>query len=132
MPQGNHRSEGFPRTGYLVPGREGPGALPNGESSWDAAAAAVAVTWKFRLTFWLGNYIWSLSLWNWVLVEALDALGPGFCIEFRYLLYGQSGLAWGAIFEKITKYQENHLFQKCICPKNQEMLNSGKKAAGGQ
>ena len=31
------------RTGYLVPGRDGPGALPNGESCWDAAAAVVAV-----------------------------------------------------------------------------------------
>ena len=32
-------------TGYLVPGRDGPGALPNGQSSWDAAvvfAAAVS------------------------------------------------------------------------------------------
>ena len=37
------------RTGYLVPGRDGPGALPNGESSWETAAAAAAVaavTWK--------------------------------------------------------------------------------------
>ena len=37
------------RTGYLVPGRDGPGALPNGESSWEtvaAAAAVAAVTWK--------------------------------------------------------------------------------------
>ena len=31
----------------MVPGRDGPGALPNGESSWDAVAVAVAaVTWK--------------------------------------------------------------------------------------
>ena len=44
---------GIPRTGYLVPGCEGPGSLPNGESCWDVA---VAVTWKFRLTFRPGNY----------------------------------------------------------------------------
>ena len=37
---------------------------------------------------------------------------PGFCTEFRYLSYGQSGLAWGAIFEKIIKIQENALFEK--------------------
>ena len=41
------RSEGFPRTGYLVPGRDTPRAQPNTQSCWDAAAAvAVAVTWK--------------------------------------------------------------------------------------
>ena len=81
-----NRSEGFPRTGYLLPARGTPGVSPDGESSWDAAvaaAAAVAVIWKFRLTFWLGNYIWTLSLWNWALVEALDTLRPGFCTEFR-------------------------------------------------
>ena len=32
------------RTGYLLPARDGPGALPDVESCWDAAvAAAVAV-----------------------------------------------------------------------------------------
>ena len=80
-----------------------------------------SVVWKFRSTFWLGNYIWTLSLWNWALVEALDALRPGFCTEFRYLSDGQSGLAWGAIFEKMPKYQENALFQKYARLKNPEM-----------
>ena len=28
------------RTGYLLPARDGPGALPDVESSWDVAAAA--------------------------------------------------------------------------------------------
>ena len=28
------------RTGYLFPARDGPGALPDVESSWDAVAAA--------------------------------------------------------------------------------------------
>ena len=32
------------RTGYLIPARDGPGALPDLESSWDVAAAAVS--WK--------------------------------------------------------------------------------------
>ena len=30
------------RTGYLIPARDGPGALPDVESSWDAVAAAAA------------------------------------------------------------------------------------------
>ena len=36
------QSEGFPRTGDLVPGRDGLGVPPDGQSSWDAAAVAVA------------------------------------------------------------------------------------------
>ena len=62
----------------------------------------VLMFWRFRSTFWPGNYVWTLSPWDWALLEALDALRPGFCIEFRYLSYRQSGLAWGAISE------ENH------------------------
>ena len=34
------------RTRYLLPARDGPGALPDMDSSWDVAAAAVAVIWK--------------------------------------------------------------------------------------
>jgi len=64
-------------------------------------------------------------------VEVLDAWRPGFCTEFRYLSDGQSGLAWGAIFEKMPKYQENELFEKWACRKNPEMLISRKKTAGG-
>ena len=30
------------RTGYLIPARDGPRALPDGQSCWDAAAAAVS------------------------------------------------------------------------------------------
>ena len=37
------RSEGFPRTGYLIPARGPPGVSPDGQSSLDAAAVAVAV-----------------------------------------------------------------------------------------
>ena len=37
------RSQGFPRTGYLVPARDAPGVLPDVESSWDAAVAVAAV-----------------------------------------------------------------------------------------
>ena len=39
-----YRSEGFPRTGYLLPARGTPGVSPDGESSWDVAAAAAAVS----------------------------------------------------------------------------------------
>ena len=31
------------RTGYLVPVRDGPGALPDGQSCWDAAVVGVVV-----------------------------------------------------------------------------------------
>ena len=110
---GDSRSEGFPRTGYLVPARSTPGVLPDGQSCWDAAVVA-AVIWKFRLTFRPGNYIWSLSLWIWTQMRHLGTLIPRFCTEFRYLSYGQSGLAWGAIFEKVPKYQETLSFSK-IC-----------------
>ena len=44
----------------------------------------------------------------------LGTLIPRFCTECRYLLYGQSGLARGAIFEKVPKYQEKCFFVK-IC-----------------
>ena len=43
----HHRSEGFPRTGYLVPAHGTPWVLPNGQSSLDVAAA-VAVSWFHR------------------------------------------------------------------------------------
>ena len=116
-----NRSEGFPRTGYLVPAHGTPGVLPDGQSCWDAAVV-VAVIWKFRSTFRPGNYIWSLSLWIWTQMGHLGTLIPRFCTEFRYESNGQSGLAWGAIFEKITKYQENTIFQKRACPKIPGML----------
>ena len=32
------------RTGYLLPARDGPGALPDMDSSWDVAAIAAAVS----------------------------------------------------------------------------------------
>ena len=41
------RSEGFPRTGYLVPARSTPGVLPDGQSCWDVVIAAV-VSWFHR------------------------------------------------------------------------------------
>ena len=34
------------RTGYLLPARDGPGALPDGQSCWDAAVAVAAVSRK--------------------------------------------------------------------------------------
>ena len=40
--EGIYRSEGFSRTGYLLPARGTPGVSPDGESSWDAAAVVVA------------------------------------------------------------------------------------------
>ena len=101
------------RTVYLLPARDGPGALPNGQSCWDAvAAAAVAVTWKLRLTFRPGNYIWRFSYGFGVVVRDLEEWRPGFYTEFRCASREHSGLAWGAIFEKATQNKEIHIFAK--------------------
>ena len=53
---------------------------------------------------------------------------PGFCTEFRYLSYGRSGFAWGAIFEKSPKIKKMYFFKKWTCPKIQKMLISRKKS----
>ena len=74
---------------------------------------------RYGLEVWPGSSIWSLSLWNWALVEALDALRPGFCREFRYLSYGQSGLAWGAISEKCPNIRKMNVFKNMHVPKIQ-------------
>ena len=37
------------QTGYLIPARDGPGALPDMDSSWDVAAAAAAVSQNVTL-----------------------------------------------------------------------------------
>ena len=68
------------------------------------------ISWKFRLTFRLENYIWSLPLWIWTQMRHLGTLIPRFCTEFRYESYGQSGLAWGAIFEKKNPNMKNSVF----------------------
>ena len=70
------------RTGYLVPGRDGPGALPNGQSCWDVTAAVVAVTWKLRSTFRPGNYIWSLPMVLDSWPEIFENGGRGFTQTF--------------------------------------------------
>ena len=89
------------------------------------------MSWKFRLTFWRGNYICSFSYGFGVVVRDIWEWRPGFYTEFRCGLREHSGLAWGAIFEKVTKYKEMHTFPKWACPKNPEMSISGKKATGG-
>ena len=88
------------QTGYLLPVRDAQGTLPDLESCWDAVAVA-AVIWKFRLTFWLGNYIWSFSYGFGVVVRDILKWRPGFYSEFRYKSYEHSGLAWGAILGKV-------------------------------
>ena len=42
----------------------------------------------------------------------MNELRQRFCTEMQYKSYGQTGLAWGAIFETITKDHENMCFQK--------------------
>ena len=48
---------------------------------------------------------------------------PGFCTEFRYLLYGHNDFARGAIFEKIIKNQEHALFEKMGMSKKSKNVN---------
>ena len=105
------------RTGYLLPARDGPGALPDGQSCGDAAVAAVAVTWKLRLTFRPGNYIWRFSDGFGVVVRDLGEWRPGFYTEFRRASREHCGLAWGAIFEKVIQSKENTHFLKMGRPK---------------
>ena len=113
----------------LFRSRDTPRARPNGESSWETAAAAVvaaaAVTWKLRLTFRPGNYIWRFSYGFGLLVRDLGKWRPGFYTEFRYRSHEHSGLAWGAIFKKYvfwSYFQNYHVhfsrnkFSKCVFP----------------
>ena len=90
-------------------------ARPNGQSSWDVAAAvaAAAVTWKFRLTFRPGNYIQRFSHGFGLLVRDLGKWRPGFYSEFRCASHERRGLLWGAIFEKNVPTQEINLFENC-------------------
>ena len=57
-----------------------------------------------------------------VQMEDIRTLRPGFYTEFRYKSREHSGLAWGAIFGKVTKYKEMHIFPKGACPNIPEML----------
>ena len=104
------------QTGYLVPVQDAPGALPDLESCWDAAAVVAAVTWKFKSTFWLGNYIWSFPGLG-VQLRDIWTLRPGFYTEFRYKSREHSGLAWGAILRKVFVLI---LFPRLPCPFFQE------------
>ena len=85
----------------------------------------------FWLTFWPGNYIWSFSYTFGLQMRHIWTLRPGFYTEFRYKSREHSGLAWGAIFGKVTKYKEMHTFPKWACLKVPEMLLSEIKARGG-
>ena len=64
--RGYYRSEGFPERADLVPALDGSWLLPDWESSWDVAAAAV--TWKFRLAFGPGNYLGSFEIGIWLII----------------------------------------------------------------
>ena len=52
----------------------------------------------------------------------LGTLMLWFCTEFRYLVYGQSGLAWGAISEKEIQGTLVFLFSKYARPLFQEQV----------
>ena len=54
-----------------------------------------------RLTFWLRDYIWSLSCCSWVVVRDLREWRPGFYSEFRYRSREHSGLASVAVLREM-------------------------------
>ena len=56
-----------------------------------------------------------------------DTLGPGFWKGFRYLSYGQSGLAWGAIFEKNRRTDKIHFLKTCVSKKSRNGIARKKK-----
>ena len=72
-----HRSEGF-LNGIFHPCALLVRGLTRLESCWQTAVVAVGVTWKFRLTLWPGNYIWSFQIGFW-LMQIIWELS-----EFRY------------------------------------------------
>ena len=52
------------RTGYLVPVRDGPGALPDGQSCWDAAAA-VSCHLEIQVDILAGELYLESFIWIW-------------------------------------------------------------------
>ena len=74
------------------------------------------------LTFWPGNYIWSFSYTFGLQMRHIWTLRPGFYTEFRYKSSEHSGLAWGAIFDKMSKFQEMHTFWFWTCPEFPEIV----------
>ena len=53
-------------------------------------------------------------------VRDLGEWRPGFYTEFRCASHEHSGLAWGAIFEKVTQNKEIHTFENGDGPKIQK------------
>ena len=93
------RSEGFPN-GIFHPCPLWARALARWKNC-RRVVVAVGVIWKFRSTFRPGNYIWSFSYGFRVVVRDNWEWRPGFYSEFRYKSREHSGLAWGAILEKV-------------------------------
>ena len=54
------------RTGYLVPVRAGPRALPDGQSCWDAAVAVAVVNWPLEIQVLIPAG--ELSIWSFDMV----------------------------------------------------------------
>ena len=76
----------------------------------------------FWLTFWSGSYIWSFPYTFGLQMRHIWTLRPGSYTEFRYTSLEHSGLSWGAIFGKVTKYTENTNFSTMGMSENQEMI----------
>ena len=112
-------------TGYLVPVRDGPGLLPDWESCWDAA---VAVTWKFRSTFWPQGYIWSFQNGGWLMIWEIFGLWDwGFTQNSEP--NQSSRVVWpGESFwkKKHSIWWNNCYFEKIPCPQNWKYVCLGK------
>ena len=102
-----YRSEGFPN-GIFHPCALWDRALARWESC--RHVVGVGVIRKFRSTFRPGNYVWRFSHGFGLLVRDLGEWRPGFCTESRCASREHSGLAWGAIFEKVIQNEEIHTF----------------------
>ena len=97
------------RTGYFIPVRYGIGLWPDGRvvgtsSSPSSASSGNSGRHSGQETMFGGFPIFGL------LVRDLGEWRPGFCTESRCASREHSGLAWGAIFEKVIQNEEIHTF----------------------
>ena len=71
---------------------------------------------KLRVNILARELYFEFAPMIWTQMRHLGTLIPRFCTEFRYLSYGQSGLACGAIFEKCPNIKKRPIFPKYACP----------------
>ena len=86
-----YRSEGFPRTGYLIPGRDTPRAWSNTKSSWQTVAAAAAAV--------VAAVSWSKMLQIWAKVIFHE---NGHVLKFQDMLFSRNKSPCGSVPQKVT------------------------------